>query len=292
MLHRLIKKKRISEGGRVFKELQGRKITILCHNGTVYCFDTLCSHMGGPLGEKGEVLDIEDSAGQLHSCIVCPAHSRKFDLKTGEQVTTDLAGEMCKSAQEQRVHAVLDGQDDYWWVLLCENQREIASDKYNLVLLPEEVRSGWEEERKPWPLAAAPEDISSSQESSFSSAPLQPYSGGERFAVVMSPVRKKSRPMADQVQPATRHLGFEQTTIPFRSAKSQAIIPQHKATAWSNRREKVQRTIGNYFPPTSLAVQTAMPQPAATAAPSSLFFSTAQAPSPVGTEHFDDMDTS
>lgn len=49
---------------------------------------------------------------------ICAFCAVQFDLATGQQVTTDLAGEMCKSAQEQRVHTVIDirdSQDDYLW---------------------------------------------------------------------------------------------------------------------------------------------------------------------------------
>lgn len=103
--------------------------------------------------------------------------------------------------------------------------------------------------------------------------------------------------MVLQVTPATRHLGFDQTSISFKNAKPQQKPPQHKATAWSNRRDKVQRTIGNYFPPTSSALQPAAPtaassQLAAPVAFGSVFFSGLQAPPPVSQEHFDEMDTS
>lgn len=292
MIQKLIKKGKISEGSRVFKELWGRRITILCHNGTVYCFDTMCSHMGGPLGEQGSIQDIEDSAGNLHSCIVCPAHSRKFDLKTGKQVTTNLAGDLCTSAQEQRVHSVHDGGDGWWWVGMCEKKKEVASDKYNVLpsLLPE--TSGWEEEPKPWPFAEPPDVISSSQESSSSSAPLVPFAGGERFTAGMSsPARKKSRP-SDLAHPPARHLGFVETQIPFRGSKPVDKPPPHKATAWSNRRNLLQPKIGNYFPP-SAAQRPAAPQ--ATAVPgrsAPLFFSTVQAPSLFSRQQAVDMDIS
>lgn len=34
--------------------------------------DSVCSHMGGPLGEQGDIEDIEGSA-----CIRCPWHGRR-----------------------------------------------------------------------------------------------------------------------------------------------------------------------------------------------------------------------
>lgn len=248
MIRRLIKKKRLLEGCRVFKELEGRTITILCHEGNVYCFDTMCSHMGGALGEKGTIQDIEDSAGVVHSCIVCPAHSRKFDLSTGQQVTTNLAGEVCKSAQEQRVHALFDGGDGWWWVNIYEGQDRIASDKYNVLPPPMLDSHGWEEEAHPWPLAEPPDVISSSQESASSSAPLVPYGGG-RFAVgTSSPSRKRSQ-SSDQTRPAARQTGFADPHIPFRNSKNTAPPPPHKATAWSSRRGLIQPRIGSYFPP-------------------------------------------
>lgn len=95
-----------------------------------------------------------------------------------------------------------------------------------------------------------------------------------------------------QVKPATRHLGFADPRIPFKNVKPVSKPPQHKATAWSSRRDLLQPKLGSYFPPASSAAQPAASKPAAPGAPGSLFFSNAQAPSLVSQEHVDDMDTS
>lgn len=45
-------------------------------DGTIYCVDDVCTHDGGPLGE-----------GELEgSCLVCPRHGAKFDVRTGAAV--------------------------------------------------------------------------------------------------------------------------------------------------------------------------------------------------------------
>ncbi len=62
---------------RGLQEVHGRRIVVFNHHGRVFAMDSLCSHMGYPLGMKGCVEDIEDAAGNVQSCITCPAHGRK-----------------------------------------------------------------------------------------------------------------------------------------------------------------------------------------------------------------------
>ncbi len=60
---------------RILKFLQevfGRTVTVLLHEGKYFAIDSACFHMGGPIGEAG---DIEELAG--NACIVCPWHGRK-----------------------------------------------------------------------------------------------------------------------------------------------------------------------------------------------------------------------
>ncbi len=47
--------------------LQGRYVTVLQHDGRLYCLDSVCFHAGGPLG----LGDIEELPGG-HSCLKCP----------------------------------------------------------------------------------------------------------------------------------------------------------------------------------------------------------------------------
>lgn len=47
--------------------LQGRYVTVLQHDGKLYCLDSVCFHAGGPLG----LGDIEELPGG-HSCLKCP----------------------------------------------------------------------------------------------------------------------------------------------------------------------------------------------------------------------------
>jgi nitrite reductase/ring-hydroxylating ferredoxin subunit len=53
------------------QEVLGRSVTLLRHGEKVYCVDTLCSHMGGPLGQSGDIEDTPDGS----ACIRCPWHS-------------------------------------------------------------------------------------------------------------------------------------------------------------------------------------------------------------------------
>ena len=59
------------------QDVFSRTVTVLRHQGNVYCMDAACSHMGGPLGAEG---DIEDFDGR--SCIRCPWHGRKVRRDT------------------------------------------------------------------------------------------------------------------------------------------------------------------------------------------------------------------
>lgn len=55
------------------QELYGRSITILKHKGKVYAVDSKCYHMGGPLGEQGDLEELAN--GQ--TCITCPWHHHR-----------------------------------------------------------------------------------------------------------------------------------------------------------------------------------------------------------------------
>ena len=54
------------------QDINGRNVTLLSHGGQIYAFDSVCYHMGGPLGAAG---DIEELGS--HLVISCPWHHRK-----------------------------------------------------------------------------------------------------------------------------------------------------------------------------------------------------------------------
>ena len=54
--------------------LAGADYALCNHDGALRCFDGICPHAGGPLGEGN--LDGQN--------IVCPWHAWAFDAKTGE----------------------------------------------------------------------------------------------------------------------------------------------------------------------------------------------------------------
>jgi Rieske [2Fe-2S] domain len=56
---------------RPLQEVYGRSVTLLRYGGKVFCVDSLCSHMGGPLGQTGDIEDMEDGS----ACIKCPWHN-------------------------------------------------------------------------------------------------------------------------------------------------------------------------------------------------------------------------
>jgi nitrite reductase/ring-hydroxylating ferredoxin subunit len=71
-------------GGRIHTRILGRFVTVLRHQGQLYCIDSACHHASGPLGE-GAVTDIEGIA-----CIKCPWHNFIFALDNGERVQQEL----------------------------------------------------------------------------------------------------------------------------------------------------------------------------------------------------------
>ncbi len=53
--------------------VQGMRVLIANHEGTLFATQDLCTHDGGPLAD-GELVDTE---------IECPRHGGRFDLRTG-----------------------------------------------------------------------------------------------------------------------------------------------------------------------------------------------------------------
>lgn len=108
--------------------------------------------MGGPLGEQGDIEDIEGSAcircpwhgrrvrawaalylwtlptisdkiscwprrkAPICSCLrICCVHGSQFDLASGCQIEKGLLGDLCRSEPQQRVHPVYNGGDGWIW---------------------------------------------------------------------------------------------------------------------------------------------------------------------------------
>ncbi len=66
-------------------EVDDRFVLVTLIDGDVYCIDDVCTHDGGTLGE-GEV----DG-----SCISCPRHGAKFDLRSGDALTMPATEATC-----------------------------------------------------------------------------------------------------------------------------------------------------------------------------------------------------
>ncbi|KAL3150714.1 hypothetical protein ABBQ32_000501 [Trebouxia sp. C0010 RCD-2024] len=128
MLVKLVRTSDLAEGARVHREVHGRTVTVLRHNGKVYAIDTACFHQGGPLGTEGDIEDINGVA-----CLRCPWHGYKVNLDSGGQVQTSLSGQVCEQHGKQRTHNVYDGQDGHYWVdIVVDSIPAAASDVYNL----------------------------------------------------------------------------------------------------------------------------------------------------------------
>jgi nitrite reductase (NADH) small subunit len=73
----------------------GRRLAIFRTAGGFHAIDAACPHLGGPLAD-GLVAD---------SCVTCPLHGRRFDLRTGAGLG-DYAG--------VAAHEVLERDGELW----------------------------------------------------------------------------------------------------------------------------------------------------------------------------------
>jgi nitrite reductase/ring-hydroxylating ferredoxin subunit len=233
----------------VLKEVLGRSVTLLRHGGKVYCVDSLCSHMGGPLGQTGDIEDMQDGS----ACIKCPWHNFRFDLTSGCRLEKGLCpGEVLRSEPQQRVHPVYN-DGDYIWVHL-KVHGSMASDAYN------DCEASGTPAGLPGKQHVPPqqqgfglgmdefEDLPSSQESSATAAgsppqPLMPYGGIDRKPLPPSPVR-----MAPLRQAPTAQISF----------------PGRKASAAALRRAKATQAVQSrtYMPPQVASDQPKRPRQA------------------------------
>jgi nitrite reductase/ring-hydroxylating ferredoxin subunit len=101
-------------------DVNGRQVGIFRHSGTLYALDHHCYHSGGPLamGDIEElVLDDTHGGPHLHPCVVCPWHSYKISLKTGEGLylhsdpfssSSKKEGQVKSRGRKQRNHTVFE----------------------------------------------------------------------------------------------------------------------------------------------------------------------------------------
>ena len=75
--------------------VEGRRIAVFHLPGGWAATDAACPHLGGPLGD-GIVAD---------SCVTCPLHLRRFDLRSGVQIGgTDVVA----------VHEIEEREGELW----------------------------------------------------------------------------------------------------------------------------------------------------------------------------------
>jgi len=109
-----VKKKRVP--------VYGRDILIIYHNNEFMAIDAVCYHFGGPLNEG----DIEDVDGV--TCIECPWHHYKIDIRTGEGVSY-TRGKVSIKGPRQRIHYIRVDDNDIF-VSLNDDSEELPSDSY------------------------------------------------------------------------------------------------------------------------------------------------------------------
>ena len=75
----------VSEGERLFLEVDEKQLVVFRKNNQIYAIDDICSHDDGPLGE-----------GELEGYkIVCPRHGARFDIRTGKAVSLPAVVDIC-----------------------------------------------------------------------------------------------------------------------------------------------------------------------------------------------------
>ena len=110
----------------------GRSIVLIRHprDNKFFCMDALCYHMGGPLGETGKLVDIEEVGLALQ----CPDHAHVISLEDGGLIREGHCAPVNKNPSEcrkQRTHQVeVDDQNRVWVLISGGNPME--SDKYNI----------------------------------------------------------------------------------------------------------------------------------------------------------------
>ena len=68
-------------GDRFHGKVRDRYVSVIKHLEKLYCIDSVCFHMGGPLTAG----DIEEIKG--NSCLICPWHKLKVCLEDGRTIS-------------------------------------------------------------------------------------------------------------------------------------------------------------------------------------------------------------
>lgn len=130
------------EGKGLQVDVQGRALCVFRYEETLYALDNHCYHMGGPLsvGDIEELVVEHDNTNENthHPCVVCPWHSYKISLKTGERLYKhqDIFGTVppqTKSlGKKQRTHVVYENSDTgrVFVALNKDNNTPFPSDRY------------------------------------------------------------------------------------------------------------------------------------------------------------------
>ncbi|KAI8111795.1 hypothetical protein M9435_004294 [Picochlorum sp. BPE23] len=131
MIVRIARVDEIRPGEKVEKECFGMRLLVVRnpHGGEYSVMDAHCFHMGMPLVGG----DIED-LGNGHTCIVCPAHRYKIDMKTGCMMEKNLDGHVCagkNGEQQQRLYNVHCDSEFVWVDIPAHPGKDLPSDVYN-----------------------------------------------------------------------------------------------------------------------------------------------------------------
>ncbi|AYU79552.1 Rieske [2Fe-2S] domain/Rieske-like [2Fe-2S] domain containing protein, putative [Leishmania donovani] len=127
------KRLHFTNGSRQLVRCGTRNIAVVCYRNELYAIDNACYHHGGPL----LLGDIEEMGG--HPCIICPWHSYKIALDTGEGlylgVELSPAGGKPKHAVrskgcKQRVHKVEVDEAEDVYVRVDLSGPTLESDAY------------------------------------------------------------------------------------------------------------------------------------------------------------------
>lgn len=154
---RAVESSAVADGSRVHIDVGRRHVSIIRHRGILYCIDSVCFHMGGPLG----IGDIEEF--ESHICIVCPWHRYMITIDSGKklfQAVKFVDGKPVKEPwsltdPKQRIHKVKEEQGWVWVLLDTEPIQSLQqSDEYavaevptdhfrqDVAIVPKYVRSG------------------------------------------------------------------------------------------------------------------------------------------------------
>lgn len=114
------------ENARVNVDVSGRYLTLIRYKGKLFAIDATCYHMGGPL-KNGDIEDLGTSYGP---CIICPWHSYKISLKTGDCIYEDTKHNICTKGVKQRTHKIIEDSKGAVFVKISSIPENVTSDRY------------------------------------------------------------------------------------------------------------------------------------------------------------------